>query len=70
LSEGLEFKGRIVRSPKDEMKIHQGQYYGIKVLDVRWYRDDKPTRKGIRMNMNEAKVLRRLLNKLLDGEEE
>lgn len=66
MSEGLEFQGRVVRDANNDMRIHQGQYYGIDVLDIRWYKNDKPSRKGIRMNMKEAKVLLLRLNKLLE----
>lgn len=70
MNDDMEFKGRVIRNSTQEVKVHQGRYYGIEVLDVRWYKDEKPTRKGIRLNMLEAKVLYRILTNMFEGEEE
>ena len=66
MTDSLEFKGRIVRNENSEMKIHAGNYWGIDVIDFRWYDNEKPTRKGIRMNRKEAKLLLEILNKIME----
>ena len=43
-----------------------GEYYNIEVLDIRWHTLSKPTRKGIRLNMEEAKKLLNVLKRVLD----
>jgi len=65
LSEGLKFNNQIVRNEIDAVKIHSGEYYSIEVVDIRWYKDDKPTRKGIRLNKKEAKILLNVLEEIL-----
>jgi hypothetical protein len=35
-------------------------------LDIRWFKDNKPTNKGIRLNMEEAKTLLNILKRVLD----
>ena len=47
-----------------EMIVKKGQYYKIDVVDVRWYTNGKPSRKGIRMNMDELDVLLKGLTKI------
>lgn len=62
----LKVIGRIIRNEKDEIVAKRGTYWNIEVLDIRWFQNDKPTRKGIRLNLEEAKrlleILRRELN--------
>ena len=65
MSEGLKFNNQIVRNEIDSVKIHSGEYYSIEVVDIRWYKDDKPTRKGIRLNKKEAKILLNILEEVL-----
>lgn len=65
MSEGLKFNNQIVRNEIDAVKIHSGEYYSIEVVDIRWYKDDKPTRKGIRLNKKEAKILLNVLEEIL-----
>lgn len=65
MSEGLKFNNQIVRNEIDSVKIHSGEYYSIEVVDIRWYKDDKPTRKGIRLNKKEAKILLNVLEEIL-----
>lgn len=63
--EGLVFNNQIVRNEIDALKVHSGKYYSIDVLDIRWYKDDKPTRKGVRLNKKEAKILLSILEEVL-----
>ena len=65
MSEGLKFNNQIVRNEIDAVKIHSGEYYSIEVVDIRWYKDYKPTRKGIRLNKKEAKILLNVLEEIL-----
>lgn len=65
MSESLKFNNQIVRNEIDAVKIHSGEYYSIEVVDIRWYKDDKPTRKGIRLNKKEAKILLNVLEEIL-----
>ena len=60
----LEIVGRVVRNSSDEVIVTAGKY-GL--LDVRWYKDDKPQYKGIRVNKEEAKLLLEILKRELDG---
>tara|TARA_R100001015_G_C4555419_1_gene116345 strand:- start:589 stop:810 length:222 start_codon:yes stop_codon:yes gene_type:complete len=66
----LEVKGIIVRDAQLDCKIKRGTYWNIDVLDIRWYKNDKPTNKGIRLNVEEAKLLLQILRRELDDEEE
>ena len=61
----LELRGTIVRSDTDEILIHAGKYGSFNVVDIRWYINDKPQRKGIRMNMEEMKDLHIILDRIL-----
>ena len=61
MSDTLDFEGRVVRDETHQIKIHQGTYYRKQVVDIRWYKDDKPTRKGIRLNKLEFKTMLKLL---------
>ena len=70
MSDTLDFQGRIVRDETNQIKIHQGTYYGKEVVDIRWYNNGKPTQKGFRCNMNEAKTLSRALQKIVSGLDE
>ena len=61
----LTFKHQIVRNEEDVIKIFSGSYYSIEVVDIRWYKNDKPSRKGIRLNKKEAKILLSVLEEIL-----
>ena len=61
MTDTLDFQGRIVRDETNQIKIHQGTYYGKEVVDIRWYKDDKPTRKVIRLNKMEFNTMLKLL---------
>lgn len=68
MSDELEVIGTIVRDANMECKIKKGKYWNIEVLDIRWYRGDKPTNKGIRLNMEEAKFLLQILRREINEE--
>jgi hypothetical protein len=69
----LELKASVPRGTDMEIRVYEGVYYGIHVLDIRWYKDSNgkmsPTRKGVRMNIEEAKELNQVLNRILMTEE-
>ena len=66
MNDTLPVIGRVVRNATDEVIIRRGTYYNIEVLDIRWVKEDKPTRKGIRLNIEEAKLLLGILRRELD----
>ena len=66
-SDDLEVKGTIVRDATMECKVKRGKYWNIEVLDIRWFKSDKPTNKGVRLNMEEAKMLLDILRREIDG---
>ena len=66
MSDDFETRGTMARNSTDEILVKTGEYYNIKVLDIRWHSNNKPTRKGIRLNMEEAKTLLNILKRVLD----
>jgi len=62
----MTLAGRIIRSENDEILIKRGEYWNIDVIDIRWHNNDKPTRKGIRLNIDEAKELLKILREELN----
>ena len=62
----LTLNGRIARNATDEIQIHSGVYWKTNVIDIRWYSDNKPTKKGIRMNMDEAMKVHALMTRILN----
>tara|TARA_R110000744_G_scaffold246581_4_gene363038 strand:- start:637 stop:840 length:204 start_codon:yes stop_codon:yes gene_type:complete len=66
MSDELEVVGTIVRNATMECKVKRGKYWNIEVLDIRWFNSDKPTNKGIRLNVEEAKLLLDILRRELD----
>ena len=68
MTDELEVIGTIVRDALMECKVKKGKYWNIEVLDIRWFKDNKPTNKGIRLNMEEAKLLLSILRRELDEE--
>ena len=66
MSDELEVIGTIVRDATMDCKVKKGKYWNIEVLDIRWFRNDKPTNKGIRLNVDEAKLLLDILRRELD----
>ena len=70
MSDELEVIGTIVRDAIMEVKVKKGKYWNIEVLDIRWFRNDKPTNKGIRLNIEEAKLLLSILRREIDEKSE
>jgi len=64
----LEQIGRIVRNSNEEVIIQCGKYWNIDIIDIRWFKGDKPTSKGIRLNRDEAIKVLNLLRRELDEE--
>lgn len=56
---------RIPRSATQELVVKTGEYWKIDVVDMRWYNNGSITRKGLRVNMEEAKTLLRALHKVV-----
>lgn len=63
MSDDLKITGRIIRNEKDEIIVKRGTYWNIEVFDIRWYSNDKPSRKGIRLNKEEAEKLYEILRR-------
>jgi len=61
---------RIPRSASNECLIKTFTYWNKKVVDVRWYSNGKPSSKGFRCNMDEAKTLALALNKIIGDNNE
>ena len=61
----LTLQGRVARNATDEIQIFSGEYWKKQVVDLRWYSDDKPTKKGIRMNLDEATKVHAILTRVL-----
>jgi len=55
---------RITRSATQELLIKTGEYWNIPIIDVRWFIDGKPTKKGIRINHQELKTLIQALERI------
>ena len=56
---------RIPRSASQELLVRTASYWNIDIVDLRWYENGNPTRKGIRINMDEAKILMTALRKAI-----
>ena len=48
--DGFEQIGVIPRNEKDVLKVRKGTYWNIEVIDIRWFTNDKISRKGVRVN--------------------
>ena len=57
---------RVPRSAMLELVVLTGEFWNIKVLDIRWHENGKPTRKGVRMNMDEAAPVLQAIRRALD----
>lgn len=62
----MTLAGRVIRNENDEILVKRGEYWGIDVLDIRWFSNDKPTKKGVRLNIDEAKELLKILREELN----
>jgi|TARA_Y100000592_G_scaffold97187_1_gene167361 hypothetical protein len=72
MSDKFETIARIPRNATMELLVKTGNYWKTEVVDVRWYSDGKPTKKGIRINMDELdtmlKALIKIKNKVNENE--
>ena len=70
LTDEFNLIGRIVRDSNNEVLIKRGTYWNVDVLDIRWFNNDKPSRKGIRLNAEEAKILYDILRREFNEEKD
>jgi len=66
VSKEMTLAGRVIRNENDEILVKRGEYWGIDVIDIRWFSNDKPTKKGVRLNIDEAKELLKILREELN----
>jgi len=66
VSKEMTLAGRVIRNENDEILVKRGEYWGIDVIDIRWFSNDKPTKKGVRLNVDEAKELLKILREELN----
>lgn len=64
--DGFTQIGVIPRNEKDVLKVRKGTYWNIEVIDIRWFTNDKISRKGVRVNREEVRLLLNLLRRELD----
>ena len=57
---------RIQRDSNNEVIVKSGKYWKLDVVDLRWFNNGKPAKKGLRVNMEEAVLLSKALNKIVD----
>ena len=57
---------RIARNATEEIVVRRADTWNIEILDLRWYKNGNPTIKGIRCNMDEAKILLRAVQKAVN----
>ena len=62
--------GRIPRNAKEEWKVVKGRWAKNDYVDIRLYENNRPTRKGARLNLEELMVLKQILRKVNLGDEE
>ncbi len=66
---GLKDEKIIVRVPRngnEELTVRTGNYWNVDIVDIRWYANGTPTKKGVRMNMKEMKDVAKALNKIIE----
>ena len=59
---------RIPRNAADELVIRTANFWNIDIIDMRWYKNGQPTRKGLRVNMQEGKTLLKAIKKAIGDE--
>jgi|TARA_R100000781_G_scaffold110317_1_gene75737 hypothetical protein len=59
---------RIPRNAADELVIRTANFWNIDIIDMRWYKNGEPTRKGLRVNMQEGKTLLKAIKKAIGDE--
>ena len=60
---------RIARNANEELIVKEGVYWNLKVLDIRWFTNGRPSKKGVRMNIDEGRILFNALRRIYDGEQ-
>tara|TARA_B000000557_G_C20420334_1_gene294344 strand:+ start:61 stop:306 length:246 start_codon:yes stop_codon:yes gene_type:complete len=66
---GLKDEKIVVRVPRngnEELTVRTGNYWNVDIVDIRWYANGTPTKKGVRMNMKEMKDVAKALNKIIE----
>ena len=54
---------RIPRNGNEELTVRTGNYWNVDIVDIRWYANGTPTKKGVRMNIEEMnKIIERNKN--------
>jgi|13_taG_2_1085334.scaffolds.fasta_scaffold03322_1 hypothetical protein len=48
---------RIPRNVNEELVIRTATTWNINIIDIRWYKNGKPTQKGVRVNEEEFPLL-------------
>ena len=65
-NEDWKIIARNKRDSNNEVIVKSGKYWKLDVVDLRWFNNGKPTKKGLRVNMEEAVLLSKALNKIVD----
>ena len=64
MNDGDELFGRIPRDAKKDWKVVKGKYWNTEYVDIRLYENNKPTKKGARLNLEEIVYLKQILEKV------
>ena len=56
---------RIPRDANNELVVRTATYWNIDIVDMRWHENGNPTRKGLRVNLDEANTLLKALKKII-----
>lgn len=57
---------RVPRNGNEELTVRTGNYWNVDIVDIRWYANGTPTKKGVRMNMKEMEDVAKALNKIIE----
>ena len=60
---------RIPRNASDELVIRTGVYWNLNILDIRWYKNNRPT-KGVRFNAEEAQHVFNAMKIIMGGNQD
>jgi len=78
----MDIIGRVPRGTEQEIRIQTGTVWRIDVCDIRWFKEQTttengqrvttmtPTRKGIRVNMDELKHVYNVIGRILNAGEQ
>ena len=56
---------RVPRNGNEELTVRTGNYWNVDIVDIRWYANGTPTKKGVRMNMKEMEDVYKALDKIM-----